>query len=46
MVEHELGVVERLCQRVVVMAQGKVISEGTMEAVRKDKEVLSAYLVG
>ena len=46
MVEHELGVVERLCQRVVVMAQGKVISEGTMETVRKDKEVLSAYLVG
>jgi len=46
MVEHELGVVERLCQRVVVMAQGKVISEGTMETLRKDKEVLGAYLVG
>ncbi len=46
MVEHELGVVERLCERVIVMAQGRVISEGTMETVRKDKEVLSAYLVG
>jgi neutral amino acid transport system ATP-binding protein len=46
MVEHELGVVERLCEHVVVMAQGKVISEGTMETVRKNQEVLDAYLVG
>jgi ABC-type branched-subunit amino acid transport system ATPase component len=46
MVEHELGVVERLCDRVVVMAQGKVISEGTMETLRREQEVLDAYLVG
>jgi ABC-type branched-subunit amino acid transport system ATPase component len=46
MVEHELGVVERLCDRVIVMAQGKVISEGTMETLRRDQEVLDAYLVG
>jgi ABC-type branched-subunit amino acid transport system ATPase component len=46
MVEHELGVVERLCDRVIVMAQGKVISEGTMDALRRDREVLDAYLVG
>jgi ABC-type branched-subunit amino acid transport system ATPase component len=46
MIEHELGVVDRLCDRVVVMAQGKVISEGTMETLRRDQEVLDAYLVG
>ncbi len=46
MIEHELAVVERLCRRVIVMAQAKVISEGTMETVRKDQEVLDAYLVG
>jgi ABC-type branched-subunit amino acid transport system ATPase component len=46
MVEHELGVVERLCEHVVVLAQGRVISEGTMETVRKNQEVLDAYLVG
>jgi branched-chain amino acid transport system ATP-binding protein len=46
MVEHELGVVERLCEHVIVMAQGKVISEGTMDAVRRNQEVLDAYLVG
>ena len=46
MVEHELGVVERLCRHVIVMAQGKVISEGTMDIVRREQEVLDAYLVG
>jgi ABC-type branched-subunit amino acid transport system ATPase component len=46
MVEHELGVVERLCDRVIVMAQGKVISEGTMDSLRREQEVLDAYLVG
>lgn len=46
MIEHELGVVERLCDHVIVMAQGKVISEGSMESLRKNQEVLDAYLVG
>jgi branched-chain amino acid transport system ATP-binding protein len=46
MIEHELGVVERLCDRVIVMAQGKVISDGSMESLRKNQEVLDAYLVG
>jgi ABC-type branched-subunit amino acid transport system ATPase component len=46
MVEHELRVVERLCDRVIVMAQGKVLSEGTMDTLRRDQEVLDAYLVG
>ena len=46
MVEHELGVVERLCDRVIVMAQGRVLSEGTMDTLRRDQEVLDAYLVG
>jgi neutral amino acid transport system ATP-binding protein len=46
MVEHELAVVERLCEPVVVMAQGKVISEGSMRDVAARREVLDAYLVG
>jgi ABC-type branched-subunit amino acid transport system ATPase component len=46
MVEHELSVVERLCDPVVVMAQGRVISEGTMRDVTARQEVLDAYLVG
>lgn len=46
MVEHELSVVERLCDPVVVMAQGKVIAEGSMGDVGSRQEVLDAYLVG
>lgn len=46
MVEHELSVVERLCEPVVVMAHGKVISEGSMADVGARQEVLDAYLIG
>ena len=46
MVEHELHMVERLCDRVVVMAQGKVIGSGTMASLRRQQEIVDAYLVG
>jgi len=46
MVEHELHMVERLCDTVVVMAQGKVIGSGTMSSLRKQQEIVDAYLVG
>jgi ABC-type branched-subunit amino acid transport system ATPase component len=46
MIEHELAVVERLCDPVIVMAQGRVISQGTMADVRANQEVLDAYLIG
>jgi branched-chain amino acid transport system permease protein len=46
MVEHELHMVERLCDSVVVMAQGKVIGSGTMASLRRQPEIVDAYLVG
>jgi branched-chain amino acid transport system ATP-binding protein/branched-chain amino acid transport system permease protein len=46
MVEHELHMVERLCDTVVVMAQGKVIGSGTMSSLRRQREIVDAYLVG
>lgn len=46
MIEHELGLVERLCDTVVVMAQGRVIAEGKMGDLRLQRNVLDAYLVG
>jgi len=46
MVEHELHMVERLCDSVVVMAQGKVIGSGTMATLRRQREIVDAYLVG
>jgi branched-chain amino acid transport system ATP-binding protein len=44
MVEHEMAVVERLCDPVIVMAQGEILVEGTMEQIRSDQRVLDAYL--
>jgi ABC-type branched-subunit amino acid transport system ATPase component len=46
LVEHELGVVERCCEPVIVMAMGKVIASGSMEDVRTREDVLDAYLAG
>jgi len=46
MVEHELHLVEQLCDSVVVMAQGKVIGSGTMANLRKQQEIVDAYLIG
>lgn len=46
MVEHELGIVERLCEVVVVMSHGKVIAQGPLAAVRAQAEVREAYFAG
>jgi ABC-type branched-subunit amino acid transport system ATPase component len=45
-VEHELHMVERLCNPVVVMAQGRVIGQGSMAELRQQREIVEAYLVG
>jgi ABC-type branched-subunit amino acid transport system ATPase component len=46
MVEHELAAIERCCDSVIVMAQGRVLAKGSMEEMRANEEVVDAYLVG
>ncbi len=46
LVEHELQFVEHVCGHVYVLAQGTVIGEGTMSALREQAAVLDAYLTG
>ena len=46
MVEHELHFVEQLCDSVFVMAQGRLIGSGTMATLRRQQEIVDAYLVG
>jgi branched-chain amino acid transport system ATP-binding protein len=44
MVEHNLSVVEGLCDRITVLTRGKVLAEGEYAEVSKNPEVISAYL--
>jgi branched-chain amino acid transport system ATP-binding protein len=46
MVEHELAIMDEFCDPVVVMAEGKVLAQGTMAQLRRRQEVVEAYLVG
>ena len=46
LVEHSLGVVENLCDHVVVMAQGRTLARGTMSELRQRQDVRDAYLLG
>jgi ABC-type branched-subunit amino acid transport system ATPase component len=46
LVEHEMQFVEQVCGHVLVLAQGTVIGEGKMSALREQAAVLDAYLTG
>ena len=44
MVEHRLELVEQLCDHIIVMAEGRVLAQGSMEELRSNSAVISAYL--
>jgi branched-chain amino acid transport system permease protein len=46
MVEHELSIMDAFCDPVIVLAEGRVLAQGTMAELRAMKEVVEAYLVG
>ena len=46
MIEHDLGLVAQLCDPVIVMAQGRVLAQGSLAALRSNQEVVHAYLAG
>jgi branched-chain amino acid transport system ATP-binding protein len=46
LVEHNLRVVEHLCDRVSVLERGKLLTEGSYAEVRADRRVIDAYLGG
>ncbi len=46
LIEHDLDFVSKLCDRVLVMAQGSVLAEGTVAEVRADERVVDAYFGG
>jgi len=46
MVEHNLGVVERICDHVIVLAEGATLATGLMAELREQPAVVRAYLGG
>jgi branched-chain amino acid transport system permease protein len=44
LVEHDLAFLSSLCERVYVMANGKIIASGTVAEVSGDRAVVDAYL--
>jgi len=44
MVEHNLSVVEKLCDRITVLQRGEILAEGTYAEVSNDPRVLEAYV--
>lgn len=43
-VEHDITLVSRLCQRVVVLNEGSIIADGPMDEIQADEGVRKAYL--
>lgn len=46
LIEHDLDYVSKLCDHVLVMTQGKVLTQGTVDQVRRDERVIEAYFGG
>ena len=42
-IEHDMALVARLCDPVIVMAQGRVLMEGSLEEAKASPEVVAAY---
>ena len=44
MIEHDMEFISRLCDQVIVMAEGQVLATGSVESVKNNDAVVDAYL--
>ncbi len=43
-IEHDMDFIDRLCDPVICMAEGKVLAEGTLDEIKANEQVIEAYL--
>ena len=43
-IEHDMELIEKLCEPVIVMAEGSVLFQGTFNEVKSNEAVIEAYL--
>jgi branched-chain amino acid transport system ATP-binding protein len=46
LVSHEMASIRQTCRKVTVLAEGKIITEGTMDEIAAHQDVIDAYLGG
>jgi branched-chain amino acid transport system ATP-binding protein len=46
LVEHDMDLIMDNCEHVIVLHQGRVLTEGTPAEIKSDEEVIEAYLGG
>ena len=44
MIEHDIDFISSLCDPVIVMTEGSVLTEGQVEDIKNDDRVIEAYL--
>lgn len=44
MIEHDMDFIGRLCDPVIVMAEGAVMAQGTIDEIKSNEQVIEAYL--
>ena len=44
MIEHDMDFIGRLCDPVIVMAEGRVLAEGSIDEIKANEQVIEAYL--
>ena len=44
MIEHDMDFISRLCNPVIVMAEGKIMVQGSSDEIKSNEKVIEAYL--